>query len=164
MSIPGRDLDPYLSQHEEHQRLDWVGQMQLTVILDGAATAGQLTLVQATAGRGDASPVHSHTRDDEAFLLLDGAMTVWVGDDRAELRPGGVGFLPRNIPHAFRFDAPSTALILTTPAGQEDFFRAAGWDLSKPKPEGWAVSVASLQDAAARHGTRIVGPPHGLED
>jgi quercetin dioxygenase-like cupin family protein len=164
MSIPGQSLNPYVSQHDEHQRLDWIGQMELAVILDGATTGGQLTVVEAKAGRGDASPVHTHTSDDEAFLLLDGAMTVWVGDQRSELRPGGIGFLPRNIPHAFRFDAPSRALILTTPAGQEDFFRAAGWDLSTPKPANWAVSMEVLQQAAARHGTEILGPPHGPED
>jgi quercetin dioxygenase-like cupin family protein len=164
MSLPGQSLDPYVSQHDEHQRLDWIGQMELSVILDGAATGGQLTVVEARAGRGDASPVHAHTRDDEAFLVLEGAMTVWVGDRRVELRPGGVGFLPKNIPHAFRFDAPSRALVLTTPSGQEDFFRAGGWDLSTPKPEGWAISMEVLQRAAATHGTEIVGPPHGLED
>ncbi|HVC69264.1 MAG TPA: cupin domain-containing protein [Acidimicrobiales bacterium] len=164
MSIPGRPLDPYLSQQEEHQRLDWIGQMELTVILDGTITGGQLSVVEGRAGRGDASPVHVHTHDDEAFLLLEGAMTVWVGDQRVELLPGGIGFLPKSIPHAFRFDAPSRALILTTPAGQEDFFRAAGWDLSKPKPQGWAISIEALQSAAAAVGTQMVGPPHGLEE
>lgn len=138
--------------------------MELTVILDGATTGGQLALVEGKAGRGDASPVHVHTSDDEAFLLLEGAMTVWVGDRRVQLQPGGVGFLPRNIPHAFRFDAPSRALILTTPAGQEDFFRGAGWDLSMNKPDGWTISMEALQKAAALHGTQIIGPPHGLED
>lgn len=164
MSVAGKSLDPYISQHAEHQRLEWIGQMELSVILDGAATGGQLTVVEAKAERGDASPVHAHTRDDEAFFLLDGAMTVWVGDRRAELRPGGIGFLPRDIPHAFRFDAASRALILTTPSGQEDFFRAAGWDLSTPKPEAWVISMEVLRRAAAAHGTEIIGPPHGLED
>lgn len=164
MSIPGPLLDPYASQQEDRQRLGWIGQMELGVVLDGATTGGQLSVVEGRAGRGDASPVHVHSRDDEAFFLLEGAMTVWVGDRRFELRPGGIGFLPRAIPHAFRFDSPSRALIFTTPAGQEDFFRAAGWDLSKPKPEGWAVSVEMLQKAAAAVGTQVVGPPHGLED
>lgn len=164
VSFPTRSLDPYVSQHEEHQRLEWVGQMDLTVLLDAVATGDQLTVVECRAGRGDASPVHVHTHDDEAFLLLEGAMTVWVGESRIELRAGGIGFLPKNIPHAFRFDTPSRALILSTPAGQEKFFRAAGWDMSEPKPDGWSISVDTLQEAAAAYGTRIVGPPHGLED
>jgi quercetin dioxygenase-like cupin family protein len=157
-------VNPYVCQADGHQRLDWIGQMELAVILDSSATAGQLTLVEGKAGKGDASPVHVHTNDDEAFLLLEGSMTVWVGDQRVTLERGGVGFLPKGIPHAFRFDSPSRALIITTPAGQEGFFRSVGWDLSEPKPDGWAISTEALGQAAAAHGIRTVGPPHGLDD
>jgi quercetin dioxygenase-like cupin family protein len=93
-----------------YQRLDWLGGMELAVILDASATGGQLSVIETRASRGDASPVHVHSRDDEAFLLLEGAMTVWVGDQRHELTPGGIGYLPRRLPHAFRFDTDSRAL------------------------------------------------------
>jgi quercetin dioxygenase-like cupin family protein len=165
MSKPVAQLQPYVRQGHEHQRLDWLGGMELAVILDSAATAGQLTVAEMRAQRGDASPVHVHGRDDEAFLLLEGAMTVWVGDQRVRLQPGGIGFLPREVPHAFRFDADqSRALILSTPAGQENFFRAAGWDMSRPAPEGWHVPLDVLEQAAQRNGVTIVGPPHTLDD
>jgi hypothetical protein len=109
--------------------------------------------------------VHVHGRDDEAFLLLDGAMTVWVGDQRHQLTPGGIAFLPRNIPHAVRCDIASRALILTTPAGpQEGVFRAAGWDLSQPIPEGWQPTLDDLRRAAEENGNTVIGPPHGLDD
>jgi quercetin dioxygenase-like cupin family protein len=99
VSLPGASLQPYIRQGEEHQRLDWT-----------------------------ASPIHVEGGDDETFLLLDGAITVWVGDQRSRLRPGGIAFLPRQLPHAVRFDIASRALILSTPAGlQEGVFRAAGW-------------------------------------
>jgi quercetin dioxygenase-like cupin family protein len=163
VSLP-EHLKPYISRSDEHQRLDWIGNMELAVILDAAATGGQLTIVEITAKRGDASPVHVHSKDDEAFFVITGGMTVWVGDDRQELGAGSIGFLPRELPHAFRFDMDSRALTLTTPAGQEGFFRAAGWDLSQPKPEGWTISPESLKDAAAAHGTTVIGPPHGLDD
>ena len=163
MSLPD-SLQPYTCQADEYQRLDWLGTMELAVILDSAATGGQLALVEARAQRGDASPVHIHSRDDEAFLLLEGALTVWVGDQRTQLRPGGIGFLPRQIPHAFRFDTESRALILSTPAGQENFFRAAGWDMSKPTPAGWEISLDVLRQEAEKNGTTIIGPPHGLND
>jgi uncharacterized cupin superfamily protein len=48
----------------------------LAIILDAAITGGQLTVIETHARRGHASPVHVHSRDDEAFLLLDGAMTI----------------------------------------------------------------------------------------
>lgn len=165
MSVPGASQRPYFRQASEHQRLAWTGSQEMAVILDHAATAGQLTVIEVHAGRGDASPVHIHSRDDEAFLLLDGAMTVWAGDDRHQLKPGGIGFLPRQIPHAIRFDTTSRALILSTPAGiQEGVFRAAGWDLSQPTPDGWRIAPDALREAAEQNGVTLLAPPHGLED
>ena len=91
-------------------------------------------------------------------------MTVWAGDQRTQLLPGSIGFLPREVPHAFRFDTTSRALILSTPAGQENFFRTAGWDMSHPAPDGWQISLDVLRQAAAHNGVAIIGPPHGLDD
>ena len=115
MSQPETHLQPYISQADEHQWLAYLGGGELGVVLDGAITGGQLTVIDAHGHRGDASPVHVHTRDDEAFLLLDGRMTVWIGDQRWQLQPGGVVFLPRNIPHAVRYDIASRALVLSVP-------------------------------------------------
>jgi hypothetical protein len=39
-----------------------------------------------------------------------------------------------------------------------------GWDLSRPQPEGWAITPGALGAAVATHGTQVIGPPHGLED
>ena len=91
MSIPG-NLKPYIRQSGEHQRLDWIGNTELAVILDAVTTGGQLTIVEIRAERGDASPVHIHSADDEAFLVIEGGMTVWVGDDRQQLGPGAIGY------------------------------------------------------------------------
>jgi len=132
--MPG-SLTPYIRQASEHQRLAYGAGAELAVILDAAISGGQLTVIDSHGRRGDASPVHGN--DDEAFLLLDGEMTVWVGDQRWQLRPGGIVFLPRHIPHAVRCDIACRMLVLSTPAGfQERVFRSAGWDLSRPVPDG----------------------------
>jgi quercetin dioxygenase-like cupin family protein len=165
MSVPSAALQPYVRQATEHQRLAYTGGHELAVILDAAITGGQLTVIDTHARRGDASPVHIHGRDDEAFLLLDGQMTVWVGEERHQLRSGGIAFLPRDIPHAVRYDIASRALVLSTPGGfQETVFRSAGWDLSRPMPEGWQPTRDALHRAAEQAGVRLIGPPHGLDD
>jgi len=164
MSLPD-SLQPYICQAGEHQRLAYTGGHELAVVLDAAITGGQLTVIDTHARRGDASPVHVHSRDDEAFLLLDGEMTVWAGEVRHRLWPGAVVFLPRQIPHAIRFDIASRALVLSTPAGfQEGVFRLAGWDLSRPRPEGWQPTQDALHRAAEQAGVTLIGPPHGLDD
>jgi quercetin dioxygenase-like cupin family protein len=163
--MPGQSLQPYVRQATEHQRLAYTGGAELAVILDAAITGGQLTVIESHSRRGDASPVHVHSRDDEAFLLLDGEMTVWAGDQRNQLLPGGIAFLPRNIPHAVRCDIATRALVLSTPAGfQETVFRSAGWDLSRPMPEGWQPTQDAIRRAAEQAGVTLIGPPHGLDD
>ncbi len=165
MSVPSASLQPYIRQAGEHERLAYTGGAELAIILDAAITGGQLTVIESHSRRGDASPVHVHGRDDEAFLLLDGAMTVWVGEARHQLWPGGIAFLPRGIPHAVRCDIASRALVLTTPAGpQETVFRAVGWDLSQPLPDGWQPTQDAVRRAAGQAGNTVIGPPHGLDD
>lgn len=163
MSRPNASLPPYVAQAGEHQRLAYTG-AELAVILDAAITGGQLSVFDTHSRRRDASPVHVHSRDDEAFLLLDGQMTVWIGEQRHILRAGGIAFLPRNIPHAVRCDIATRALVLSTPAGpQEAVFRTGG-DLSRPMPEGWQPTQDALREAAEQAGVKLIGPPHGLDD
>jgi len=158
-------LQPYIRQVGQHQRIAYTGGHELAVILDAAVTAGQLSVIDVHARHGDASPVHVHSRDDEAFLLLDGAMTVWAGDQRSQLQPGGIAFLPRELPHAVRFDMASRALVLSTPAGpQESVFRTAGWDLSQPRPQGWQPAPEVLRRAAGQNGVTLAAPPHALDE
>jgi quercetin dioxygenase-like cupin family protein len=165
VSLPAGPLPPYIRQAGEHQRLAYLGSSEFAVILDAAVTGGQLTVIQAHGLRGHASPVHVHSRDDEAFLLLDGQLTVWAGGQRHQLRPGGIAFLPRNIPHAIRADIASRALVLSTPGGfQERVFRTAGWDLRRPRPDGWQPAHDALRQAAAQAEVTLIGPPHGLDD
>jgi quercetin dioxygenase-like cupin family protein len=165
MPVPSASLQPCIRQATEHQRLAYTGGSELAILLDAAITGGQLTVIDTHPRRGDASPVHIHHHDDEVFLLLEGAMTVWAGDQRYQLQPGGFAFLPRNIPHAVRYDMASRALVLCTPAGhQETIFRAAGWDLTKPLPEGWQITQEQLRQAAEQGGNTVIGPPHGLDD
>jgi hypothetical protein len=93
-------------------------------------------------------------------VLLQGSGIFWAGDQRWELSEGGVAYLPRNVPHAYRFTSPNADMLaIATPAGIEDFFRAAGWDLSRPRPDGWDITPASMAAAAAATGQTILGPP-----
>jgi quercetin dioxygenase-like cupin family protein len=44
-------------------------------------------------------------------------MTIWVGEQRHQLQPGGTAFLPRHLPHAVRYDMASRALVFSTLGG-----------------------------------------------
>ena len=78
----------YLGRADDHPRIRWIGGMTLQIVLDSAASNGQLMIMSNHAGRGDATPVHVHHREDEVFHVLDGTITVWVGNQRREAGSG----------------------------------------------------------------------------
>ena len=53
----------------------------ITIRADRERTGGQLGLSESWAPRGHCSPLHMHSREDEAFFVVDGEMQFWLGDD-----------------------------------------------------------------------------------
>jgi len=150
----------YLAQPAQQQHLEWLDGGTLTLLLDGAATQGQLTVGRFTVARGEAPPYHLHTREDEVFLLLKGTALVWCDDVETELAEGGIVYLPRNVPHSYRITSDEADLLMIcTPAGIEGMFRHAGRDRSTPRPDGFTIGPDLLGEAAQRYGQVVVGPP-----
>lgn len=149
----------YIAQSNEHQELEWIGGGRMSILLDGEATNGQLTVVRSQLRAGAASPLHSHQNEDEMFVLLKGDGIFWVGDERHEVGEGGSVFLPRDVAHAYRFVTDVDLLTLCTPSGIEGFFRGAGRDLKDPRPDGFEITMQAMAAAAIAGGQQILGPP-----
>jgi quercetin dioxygenase-like cupin family protein len=150
----------YLAQPGQQQQLEWLDGGTLTMLLDGAATDGQLMMGRFDVSEGEAPPVHMHTREDEVFMLIKGTALVWYDDQEYELAEGGVVFLPRGVPHAYRItSAKADLLMINTPGGIEGMFRHAGRDKATPRPEGFQISPERMAEAAEKFGNVIVGPP-----
>jgi quercetin dioxygenase-like cupin family protein len=150
----------YLAQPSQQQQLEWLDGGTLAMLLDGAATDGQLMVGRFDVGRGEAPPFHMHTREDEVFMLIKGTALVWYDDQEMELAEGGIVFLPKNIPHAYRItSAKADLLMINTPAGIEGMFRYSGRDRATPRPDGFEISPQSMAEGAEKFGQVIVGPP-----
>jgi quercetin dioxygenase-like cupin family protein len=148
----------YLAQPEQQQQLEWLDGGTLAVLLDGAATDGQLMVGRFDVAMGEAPPFHQHTREDEVFMLIKGSALVWVGDQESELSEGGIVFLPKNVPHAYRITSERADLfMINTPAGIEGMFRETGRDRSTPRPPGFQVTPDPA--TSEKYGNVIVGPP-----
>ncbi|MFM9996393.1 MAG: quercetin 2,3-dioxygenase [Phycisphaerales bacterium] len=108
----------------------WIIADHGTLLATGADTGGQFALIEVVAPPGPESgpPLHVHTREDEAFYVIEGRLRVQVADKELELGPGGYAFGPRGVPHRFWNPGPGRVkfLVLVTPAGLEKFFREAG--------------------------------------
>jgi quercetin dioxygenase-like cupin family protein len=151
----------YLAQPEQQQQLEWLDGGTLAILLDGAATDGQLMVGRFDVSKGEAPPFHMHTREDEMFMLIKGTALVWYGDDEpTELAEGGIVFLPKNVPHAYRITSDKADLLMiNTPAGIEGMFRFAGRDKADPRPDGWQISLDRMGQASTDFGNVIMGPP-----
>jgi uncharacterized cupin superfamily protein len=81
-----------------------------------------------SAPKGAGSPRHRHHCEDEAWYILDGQLTFWLGNQELTASAGAFVFGPRDVEHGFRVDsAEARFLLLLTPAGFEDFTRACGY-------------------------------------
>jgi len=86
------------------------------------STAGHLTMIESHTKGG--APWHVHSREDEYFYVLEGAIVVHCGEEEYRAGPRSFVFLPRGIPHAWDVDGESaTLLMMTVPAMLEELLR-----------------------------------------
>ena len=72
------------------------------------------------------APPHTHTNEDEIFIVLDGTVHFLNGTDEVVAEPGTVASLPRNNQHGFwnPYDEPAQLLVLVAPGHFQEFFGA----------------------------------------
>ena len=90
-----------------------------------ADTGGQMTIVEVTEPPGAEAPLHVHHREDEGFWILDGDVTIEVGDTTIEAHEGDFAFGPRDIPHRYTVGAAGCRMLfIMTPGGIENLIIA----------------------------------------
>ena len=116
------------------------------VILDSERSAEATGIVEITVPPAwDGPPLHHHDFD-EAFYVLDGELTLQLGDEITTVAPGSLAFAPRGSHHtlANAGERPARYLLICTPGGFERMFsrlqaRVAGVEpsaeASRPFPE-----------------------------
>jgi quercetin dioxygenase-like cupin family protein len=96
-------------------------------LADSRATSGSYAMYEVTIRQGLEPPPHTHTREDEIFLILEGEATFKSGNVTDEGKPGDHIFQPRNELHSFKIKTPTLhAIIMVTPGGLEKAFQARG--------------------------------------
>ena len=107
------------------------------------------------APAGDRPPLHMHAYESETFYVLEGSMTLWVGDAApVTVGPGESVTLPPGLPHTYCVgDEGAVCLVITSPGAFASFVRAAG------HRERREVDPERLARLAADHDITILGPP-----
>jgi quercetin dioxygenase-like cupin family protein len=129
-----------------------------------AETGGSFSLWEAVFPPGAGAPPHTHTREDEAFFVLEGEL---VFDSEGEATPRSVGasgffFGARGRRHAVRNAAvkPARALILSAPSVGLDQMFAELDSASAAVMPGFAIIAA----ITAKYGVTIDPPASGNAD
>jgi quercetin dioxygenase-like cupin family protein len=124
-----------------------------------AETAGGFMMFEDILLRGKTTPLHTHPHE-ESFYVIEGSIRMHVAGVEHDLRAGGFAVVPRETPHAFLVTSDEARLLsLHTPAGGEEFFRAA----SEPVRAGGihpGVDFAKVVSAGTTSGAMtVLGPP-----
>lgn len=129
--------------------------------IPAAATGGAFSLVEQLIPKGSAPPVHRHTHEDEAWIVLDGEVTFFVDDEQHTAGPGSYVFGPRGRAHTHRVESDTARLAtFLIPGTCEAFFRATGRPAEFPRlPEPRRHDLDQLLEGMREYGIEFVGPP-----
>jgi quercetin dioxygenase-like cupin family protein len=133
----------------------------------GEQTQGRLSQIHLVEPRGAAPPVHLHHDADETLYVIEGDVSVFLGDDRIEAGPGAFIFVPRGAVHTWLVRSEQAELFLTlVPAGLEGFFAEVGSAAitGEPMPREMDVDTDELNRRAEAYGVEFRGPPPTLAD
>jgi quercetin dioxygenase-like cupin family protein len=160
--------EPYaLTRGEGLSDVWFFGGARCSVKIGGDQTGGRLYQVHITEQRGSGPPLHIHQDADETFYVIDGELTIYVGDERIEARPGDFVFGPKGVAHAYVARSEQAEFLATfAPASMDRFFEELGGVPVVPREPAPAASYpdpVEFARGAARWGVEIVGPPPTLE-
>lgn len=142
----------------EGEAIWWFGALA-EIKATGADTGGLMTIVEVTEPAGAQAPLHVHHREDEAFWILEGDVTIEVGDRTFECHAGDYAFGPRDIPHRFTVgDAGCRMLFILTPAGLEGLIREQGEPApSRTLPPPFEPDIQRIAAIAEAYGCELLG-------
>ena len=136
----------------------WFFGMLAEVKASAADTGGMYTLLEITAPPGLETPLHVHYREDEGFYVLEGSVTIEVGDQTVELGAGQHAFGPRDIPHRFTVGPDGAHMIwVLTPGGFDDFVDEVSVQAEAPTvPPATVVPPEDAAEIVLQHGMELL--------
>lgn len=136
----------------------WMFGLLVRVRAGAAQTTGQYTLLEVTAPPNLEAPLHVHHEEDEGFYVLDGSVTIHVGDASVELGRGEHAFGPREVPHRFVVGPEGAHMMwVLTPGGFEGFVEEVSVPAAAetvPPPD--VLPPEDAAEIALRHGNEIL--------
>lgn len=93
--------------------------------VSAAESNNSIVIADYVAIPGSEPPRHVHTVEDEVFMLNEGTVTFFRGDEVIYGKAGDIVFLPKNVPHHFKLTSDVVkGTLMATPANIEHYFRS----------------------------------------
>ena len=102
---------------------------EIVIKATGDDTGGSFFLSESTIGPGfEGPPAHRHEALHDMFYVLDGTLTMRLGEETHQLGPGAFVCVPPGVVHTFSNPSahPVRFLNFNTPAGWERYMRDLG--------------------------------------
>ncbi len=139
---------------------------QITFLITSAESNGGVFFAEVVVSPGGGPPPHRHSHEEESFYILEGTLTLLLGNETVTASPGDFVQIPRGVVHAFKNTGTKNArmLAVNTPGGIEKFYEETfdvATDRTAPPPLPSSALMARARAAAAKHGIELLLPAQG---
>jgi quercetin dioxygenase-like cupin family protein len=127
---------------------------ELQILLSAGENHDALGVVAMTFPVGsEGPPLHVHPTHGEGFYVLEGELTLQIGEDLVTAGPDTWAFAPRDVPHTLANHGPTTVRLLCV-------FAPGGFERRFERMVAAAAGTAApAEPSPAEAATRLVGPP-----
>ena len=136
----------------------WFFGMLAEVKASSADTGGRYTFVEMTAPAGLQVPLHVHHTEDEGFYVVEGSITVQLGDELIEVGAGEHAYGPHGIPHRFTVGPDGARMLwILAPGGFEDFIEEVSVPAETPTvPPAHVLPPENAAEIVLKHGNELL--------
>lgn len=149
---------PLIRKPNEGRTIAVVGDVYRFLAI-GDDTNGTYAMWEAIVPPGGGPPPHVHSREEEAFYILEGEITFTVNGEKVVALAGMFANMPVGTPHSFKneSDQPAKMLISVAPAGLEKLFMEVG----VPLTDGATTALPPTKEEIEK--LLAVAPKYGIE-
>jgi quercetin dioxygenase-like cupin family protein len=149
----------------------FVDALGIRYLLTGGDTDGHMTVLEIPcAPSAVVAPIHTHTKEDEFQMVLEGEVGFELDGKDINAKAGDMVVQRKNIPMAIwnPTDQPARLLVMFTPGGYDEYLKEVTPHIvagNQPAmPEIWArygltTDPSSIPRLIQQHGLKPGGPP-----
>jgi len=138
----------------------WVLGDFYTEQISGEQTKGAYAALEIEVAPQNGPPLHRHSKEDEAFYVVEGDFAFPYGDKEVTASGGMSAYAPRGNFHTYRNTGKFTGklLVIISPAGFEKFFEEIGVfvdDRASFEPPTSQPDIKKILQIAQHYGLEI---------